>query len=75
MDVSIFWHLSRALMTSMMCSQVSAYSHVSGLRQEAVGLYIREGSEDACLLADTCSERFERRWCNTPWSYPYTSSC
>lgn len=41
MDVSIFWHLSRALMTSMMC------------RQEAVGLHIREGSEGACLLADT----------------------
>lgn len=36
-----------------MCSQVSACSHVSGLRQEAVGLHDREGSEDVCLLADT----------------------
>lgn len=73
MDVSIFWHLSRALMTSMMCSQVSACSHVSGLRQEAVGLYIREGSEDACLLADTVARSDLRE--DGTWSYPYTSSC
>lgn len=53
MDVSIFWHLSRALMTSMMCSQASACPHVSGLRQEAVGLHVWEGGEDVCLLADT----------------------